>query len=159
VYPPNRLTEHVVLPHCCCASVVQRSNLHHCVEDDTNLWSSTLLYLLKLILWFFVSSDVIATNVQVADAALVGVSYSNQKDPTTYNQILLAGLAFQVASFVILLFILAAILYKARNSTKSIDRAFVLALLVAILAVYIRTCCRLAETAEGLMANLSAHEA
>jgi hypothetical protein len=100
----------------------------------------------KLILWFFISCDVIVTIVQVAGATLVGVSYSNQEDPMTYNHILLAGLAFQVASFAIFLSILAATLYKARNSTNSIDRAFVLALLVATSAVYLRTCFRLAET-------------
>ncbi|KAI4764834.1 RTA1 like protein [Aureobasidium sp. EXF-3400] len=112
----------------------------------------------KLIIWIFVICDVVSTIVQVAGAALVGVAYSDQKDPTTYNHILLAGLAFQVASFAIYLFILATTLYKARNSTKSIDRGFVLALLVATLAVYLRTCFRLAETAEGLMAMLSTHE-
>jgi hypothetical protein len=112
----------------------------------------------KLILWVFVACDVIATIVQVAGAALVGVAYSDQKDPTTYNHILLAGLAFQVASFAVYLLILTATLYKARTSPKSIDRAFILALLVATLAVYLRTCFRLAETAEGLMENLSTHE-
>jgi len=112
----------------------------------------------KLILWVFVASDIVATIVQVTGASLVGVAYSKQKDPTAYNHILLAGLAFQVFSFAIFLIVLAATLYKARRSPNSIDRIFVLALVVATLAVYLRTCFRLSETAQGLMSTLSTHE-
>lgn len=111
-----------------------------------------------LILWIFVVCDVIATMIQVAGAALIGVAYSNQKDPTTPNNILLAGLAFQVFSFAVFLLILAATLFKARNSAATVGRTFIVALVVATLAVYLRTCFRLAETAEGLMRTLSTHE-
>ncbi|KAK6440782.1 hypothetical protein LTR95_002981 [Oleoguttula sp. CCFEE 5521] len=112
----------------------------------------------KLILWIFIVCDVVATIVQVAGAALVGSAYSNRKDPTKFNHILLAGLAFQVFSFAVFLAVLAWTLVKARKSPNKISRSFVVALVVATLAVYLRTCFRLAETAEGLMKVLSTHE-
>jgi hypothetical protein len=112
----------------------------------------------KLVLWVFIVCDVVATIVQIAGAALVGVAYSNQEDPTTPNNILLTGLAFQVFSFAIFLVVLFWTLIKARKSPASISRSFVIALVVATLAVYLRTCFRLAETAEGLLATLSTHE-
>ena len=113
----------------------------------------------KVVLGVFITCDVVATIVQIAGAALVGVAYSNQKDPRTYNHILLAGLAFQVFSFAVFLVVLAWTLAKARRSPASVDKGFIAALVVATLAVYLRTCFRLAETAEGLMQNLSTHEA
>lgn len=112
----------------------------------------------KLILWIFIVCDVAATIIQIAGAALVGVAYSNQEDPTTPNNILLAGLAFQVFSFAVFLVVLFWTLVKARKSPTTISRSFVAALVVATLAVYLRTCFRLAETAEGLLQNLSTHE-
>ncbi|PPJ56726.1 hypothetical protein CBER1_08664 [Cercospora berteroae] len=112
----------------------------------------------KAVLGIFITCDVVATIVQVAGAALVGVAYSNQRDPTTPNNILLAGLAFQVFSFAVFLVILAWTLVKARKSPERIDIGFVVGLVIATLAVYLRTVFRLAETAEGLMATLSTHE-
>lgn len=112
----------------------------------------------KLILWIFIVCDVVATIVQIAGAALIGVAYSNRKDPTTPNNILLAGLSFQVFSFAIFLIVLFWTLIKARKSSATISRSFIVALVIAALAVYLRTCFRLAETAEGLMESLSTHE-
>jgi hypothetical protein len=112
----------------------------------------------KAVLGIFITCDVVATIVQIAGAALVGVAYSNQKNPTTPNNILLAGLAFQVFSFAVFLIILTWVLVKARRSPVTVNRGFTVALIVATLAVYLRTCFRLAETAEGLMQTLSTHE-
>jgi hypothetical protein len=39
--------------------------------------------------------------IQIVGAALTGVAESNRKDPTTPNNILLAGLAFQAFSFLL----------------------------------------------------------
>ncbi|KAF2213965.1 hypothetical protein CERZMDRAFT_95991 [Cercospora zeae-maydis SCOH1-5] len=112
----------------------------------------------KAVLGIFITCDVVATIVQVAGAALVGVAYSNQKDPTTPNNILLAGLAFQVFSFAVFLIILTWTLVKARKSSENINKGFVVGVTIATLAVYLRTIFRLAETAEGLMESLSTHE-
>ena len=113
----------------------------------------------KAVLWVFITCDVAATVVQVAGAALVGVAYSNYKNPTTPNNILLAGLAFQVFSFAVFLLVLSMVLWKARQSPVTVKRSFLIALIVATLAIYLRTCFRLAETAQGLNQFLSTHEA
>jgi uncharacterized membrane protein len=112
----------------------------------------------KAILGIFITCDVVATIIQVAGAALVGVAYSNRKNPNIPNNILLAGLVFQVFSFAVFLFILIWTLRRAQKSPVSINSGFLIALIVATLAVYLRTCFRLAETAEGLMQSLSTHE-
>jgi len=113
----------------------------------------------KLVLWIFISCDVGATILQVTGAALVGSSYPKNRDPTPYNNILLAGLAIQVFSFALFLAILAYIFWKARSSPVKVHKNFLGAFVIATLAVYLRTCFRLAETAEGLMQTLSTHEA
>ena len=113
----------------------------------------------KVVLGVFITCDVVATIVQIAGAALIGVAYSNGEDPTTPNNILLAGLAFQVFSFAVFLVVLSWTLWKARKSPVKVNRGFLAALIIATLAVYLRTCFRLAETAEGLMQFLSTHEA
>ena len=112
----------------------------------------------KVVLGVFLTCDIVATIVQIAGAALVGVAYSNRDDPTTPNNVLLAGLAFQVFSFAVFLIVLAWTLGKARQSSVRVNHTFLVALIVATLAVYLRTCFRLAETAEGLMQDLSTHE-
>jgi hypothetical protein len=112
----------------------------------------------KVILWTFVACDVIATVIQITGAALVGTAYSNGKDPNTPNNILLAGLAFQVFSFAIFIICLVWFLAKSHRATTRAFKVFAAAIFVATLAVYLRTCIRLAETAEGLLKFLSTHE-
>lgn len=99
-----------------------------------------------------------ATIVQVAGAALIGSAYSNGKDPTTPNHILLAGLAFQVFSFFLFILVFVAFIYRSWKVTTRQFKTFAAATGVATLAVYLRTIFRLAETAEGLMRKLSTHE-
>ncbi|KAI5265633.1 RTA1 like protein [Aureobasidium subglaciale] len=113
----------------------------------------------KLVLWGFVGCDILATALQVAGAALVGTAYSGGNgNPSTYNNILLAGLAFQVFSFALFLIVFAWILVKAKASPQKVGVGFLASVGVAALAVYLRTCFRLAETAEGLLQKLSSHE-
>jgi hypothetical protein len=112
----------------------------------------------KLILWVFIVCDVIATVVQITGAGLVGSAYSNGKDPNVPNNILLAGLAFQVASFALFIGCFIAFVSKAWSALSRDLRVFAAATFVATLMVYLRTCIRLAETAEGLLKYLSTHE-
>lgn len=112
----------------------------------------------KLLLWIFIVCDVVATVVQITGAALVGRAYSDQKDPTTANNILLAGLAFQVFSFAVFVLCFILFTFKARRALGKDLKVFSIAILVASLAVYLRTIFRLAETAEGLLEYLSTHE-
>lgn len=127
----------------------------------------------KTILWIFIVCDVVATVVQVAGAALIGVAESNRRDPTTANNILLAGLAFQVFAFFIFLALMSVFLFRARrhigsprsirdkresNEQNVIPATFLVAFLIATIMIYLRTCFRLAETAQGLGGSLSTNE-
>lgn len=113
----------------------------------------------KVILWVFIVCDAVATVIQITGAALVGSAYSNGKDPNVPNNILLAGLAFQVFSFALFIICFVWFVAKARRVLGRDLIIFSVATFVATLAVYLRTCIRLAETAEGLLKFLSTHEA
>ncbi|KAK4556254.1 hypothetical protein LTR86_006398 [Recurvomyces mirabilis] len=113
----------------------------------------------KVILGVFITFDAVATIIQIAGAALVGVAYSNEKDPTTPSNILLAGLSIQLASFAIFLVVLGWTLIRARRSSADVSPVFLTTLILATLAIFLRTCFRVAEGAEGLMSALSVHEA
>ena len=112
----------------------------------------------KAVLIIFILCDVIATVVQVAGSAGIGAAESKRKDPTTAKNILLAGLAFQVFTFLVFLILLVLFLYRARKVSTTAMMPFSVALLVVTLLIYLRTCFRLAETAEGLGGHLSTHE-
>ena len=113
----------------------------------------------KVILSIFIACDVVATVIQITGAGLVGSAYSNGKDPNTPNHILLAGLAFQVFSFAVFIVLFTIFVSKAWKILSRGLKLFSAATFVATLAVYVRTCIRLAETAEGLLKFLSTHEA
>ena len=89
---------------------------------------------------------------------MIGVAYSNGKSPTTPNNILLVGLAFQVFSFALFIIVFLAFLLKSRRATTPSFKQFAGATLVATLAVYLRTVFRLAETAQGLGKDLGSKE-
>ena len=116
----------------------------------------------KLILAFFITSDVIATIAQVAGAALIGVAESNNKSPDTGNNILLAGLSYQVFTFLLFLILLFVFLFKARKAATSTGAGGLMqfsgAIVASSLLVYLRTIFRLAETAEGVGGYASTHE-
>lgn len=113
----------------------------------------------KAILWFFVTSDVIATITQVAGAALIGVRKSDHEDATTANHILLAGLAYQVFSMSIFVALAGTFLFRARRGIQASELTiFTVVFIAATVLVYLRTIFRLAETAEGLEGKLQTHE-
>ncbi|KAL9129976.1 MAG: hypothetical protein Q9217_001734 [Psora testacea] len=129
----------------------------------------------KTIIGVFVASDVVATIVQIAGAALIGVAESDGKSPDTANNILLGGLAFQVFSFLLFLVLLGLFLGKARKVITSANvaetspifqqgklggmKAFISAFVTASMLVYLRTIFRLAETCQGVGGYASSHEA
>jgi hypothetical protein len=113
----------------------------------------------KLLLWVFITSDVVCTIMQVAGAALIGSAQSNNKDPNTGNHILTTGLSSQVFVFAIFLILTACFFLKPRARIWEHGRkGFLAAFGVATLLVYLRTCFRLAETAEGVMGKLFSSE-
>ena len=113
----------------------------------------------KVILWGFITADVLTTIMQIAGAAIVGSSESNSKNPNTGNNILLAGLAMQTFSFTF--FLLVLMLFRI-SLGKDVDArskdVFILAVAGASLLVYLRTVFRLAETAQGLFGGVSTNE-
>ncbi|KAF4967353.1 hypothetical protein FSARC_5076 [Fusarium sarcochroum] len=115
----------------------------------------------KFILWFFITSDVIATVIQITGAALIGVRQSNRDDPTDANNILLGGLAYQVFSLGVFVILTASFLFRGRREISSRGKKlglFCVALAVATIMIYLRTCFRLAETDQGLSGHLSSNE-
>ncbi|KAK7421323.1 hypothetical protein QQX98_002217 [Neonectria punicea] len=115
----------------------------------------------RAILWFFITSDVIATVVQITGAALIGVRQSDRKDPTDANNILLGGLAYQVFSLGVFVILAGSFIFRARREIKSNTKnlaGFIVAFAVATVLVYLRTCFRLAETSEGLGGHLGSNE-
>lgn len=140
----------------------------------------------KVILGIFITCDVVATVVQVTGAALVGVAESSRKDPRPANHVLLGGLAFQVFTFLVFIVLTHIFLFRARKyiSCNTVARIktlraeamnsdaedainetigaigwdFLWAFNIATVAIYLRTCFRLAETAQGLQEFLMTHE-
>lgn len=119
----------------------------------------------KLILWVFIGADVIATVLQILGAALIGVGQSDRDyaKADRANNILLGGLAFQTAAFFIffsLLITFTISIYRDPNFGPTLGgkRWFFVALWIASALVAIRTCFRLAETAEGIYGELVNNE-
>ena len=113
----------------------------------------------NIILWIFITSDIIATITQITGAALIGVRQKNRQDPTTANNILLGGLAYQVFAIGIFIILTAIFIWRARHKVRKNGlTVFVAAFSAATLLIYLRTCFRLAETAEGLGGDLSTKE-
>ncbi|TDZ19487.1 Sphingoid long-chain base transporter RSB1 [Colletotrichum orbiculare MAFF 240422] len=113
----------------------------------------------NFVLGFFVASDVVATITQISGAALIGVRQSRREDPAAANNILLGGLAYQVFSIGCFVAATGWFLFRARRRVREHGlTAFVAAFAAATLLVYLRTCFRLAETAEGLGGHLYSNE-
>ncbi|KAK4187948.1 RTA1 like protein-domain-containing protein [Podospora australis] len=113
----------------------------------------------KIILWIFITSDVIATVTQIAGAALIGVKQKRREDPTSANNILLGGLAYQVFAIGIFIILSAVFIWRARAQIRHAGLTlFIAAFSTATLLIYLRTVFRLAETAEGLGGTLSTRE-
>lgn len=113
----------------------------------------------KVILWFFITSDVIATIAQVCGAALIGKRESDRKDPTDANNILLGGLAYQVFAMGVFVIISGIFLSRARHGIRQRRLTlFSIAFAISTVLVFLRTAVRLAETTQGLYGELQTHE-
>ncbi len=113
----------------------------------------------KLILWIFITADIITTVIQVTGAALIGSQNAKMQDPTTAHNILIAGLALQSFTFVIFLCLYAWFTYSiAKIGLVGKKLPFLVALAVSSLLVFVRTLLRLAETSQGIFGNLRSHE-
>jgi hypothetical protein len=109
----------------------------------------------KFILLTFISVDVVTTAMQVTGAGIIGGATSKQKDPTTGNNVLLAGLAIQTAAFAVFLVLLIVVTFAICKSMKT---PFLAVLPIASVLVFVRTIFRLVETSQGVFGYLSTHE-
>lgn len=113
----------------------------------------------KAVLWFFITSDIVATILQVAGAALIGKAESDRKDPSTANNILLGGLAYQVFSIGVFILLTGSFVVRARRRIREARLVlFVVIFAISTILIYLRTSFRLAETASGLFSELQTHE-
>ena len=113
----------------------------------------------RAIVALFVSCDVVATVVQITGSALIGVAESHRRNPDTADHILVAGLAAQLFSFLVFLVLFGVFVRKARTVLVDRVRLFVIALALASMCVFLRTCFRLSEAAEGVFSFANTHEA
>jgi hypothetical protein len=133
-------------------------------SEGTDISSRSRFLSRKFILWIFISIDVVTTLMQVTGAGLIGGSTSKQKDSTTGNNILLAGLAIQTAAFAIFLVLLTVVTFVICGNRRLIEKMrrakspFLAILPIASVLVFVRTIFRLVETSQGVFGYLSTHE-
>lgn len=131
-------------------------------DQGLDLSSKSVLLRKNVVLWTFITIDVLSTIMQVTGAGMIGGATSKGKDPTTANNILLSGLAIQTAAFFVflgLLGIVIAAIYRDRGMVQKAKKSpFVGVLAIASVLIFIRTIFRLAETAQGVFGHLSSHE-
>ena len=129
----------------------------------------------RIVFAFFLTCDVVTIVVQITGASLIGSREHNHRNSSSANNILIAGLAIQTATFGVFLVILLACVYRVRNWGSGFcqrgDYAEEVAerlpwlncwlgtLLMAAVLVQIRTIFRLVESAQGVFGYLSSHEA
>ncbi|GAA6054591.1 hypothetical protein JCM3770_000067 [Rhodotorula araucariae] len=130
--------------------------------------STLLRFNPKILIIVMIVSDTVTTIIQIAGAALIGVAessrFSNGSAKITSDQandILLAGLALQTASFLAFLVLLAMCIWRsARTFTAAhLPKQFSILLFLSSLLVFLRTTFRLAETAQGVFGPASTSEA
>lgn len=139
----------------------------------------------RWILATFVTLDVLTTVMQIAGAAGIGASESHRKDPTSFNNILIAGLAIQTFSILAFIGVLSVYIHSVRRGRHSSSSSHsileedgprrtgpfafgqkdkvastgqLLALLGATLLVFARTVFRLGEAADGVLGPASSNE-
>ncbi|KAH7393265.1 RTA1 like protein-domain-containing protein [Cadophora sp. MPI-SDFR-AT-0126] len=131
-------------------------------DEGLDLSTKTLLLRKKIVLWAFITIDVFCTILQITGAGLIGGATSKGKDPSTANNILLAGLAIQTAAYFVYLSLLVVVItaiYRVhRTAQKAGNNPFLGVLALASTLIFIRTIFRLAETSQGVFGHLSSHE-
>lgn len=95
---------------------------------------------------------------------MIGTYESANKDPTVPNNILLAGLAIQLASFAVFLVILAFCIFRfsrlPSKDSAGLKKSIVLFAWLTVIGILVqlRTAFRLAETSQNVQGYLSTHE-
>ncbi|KAL5319621.1 hypothetical protein ACEPPN_012676 [Leptodophora sp. 'Broadleaf-Isolate-01'] len=132
-------------------------------DSGLDLGTRTVLLRRKVVLWTFITIDVLCTILQITGAGLIGGATSKGKDPSTANNVLLSGLAIQTAAYfvyLLLLTVVIAAIYRDHGMVQKAKKSpFLGVLALASLLIFIRTIFRLAETSQGVFGYLSSHEA
>ncbi|KAJ5995647.1 RTA1 domain protein, partial [Penicillium waksmanii] len=120
----------------------------------------------------FVTCDIIALILQAAGGAITAMADSDQQDLSDMGvNIMIAGLAFQVASLTLFIAMASEFALRVRKApeemrnafTASIRcgwkwRAFLFSLAAAVLTIFIRSCFRVAELKGGFDSDLANDE-
>ncbi|KAJ5741784.1 RTA1 like protein-domain-containing protein [Penicillium manginii] len=120
----------------------------------------------------FVTCDIIALILQAAGGAITSIADDDQKDLSdTGVNIMIAGLAFQVASLTLFMAMASEFALRVRKApeesrneyTASIRsgwkwKAFLLSLAAAVVTIYVRSCFRVAELKGGFDSDIANDE-
>ncbi|KAK0563553.1 hypothetical protein OC861_004739 [Tilletia horrida] len=126
----------------------------------------------RMLIAVFVIFDVLTIFAQVVGAAFIGASESQSGrgkvpfiSPDNANNIVIAGLAVQAAAFLVFLLIFVFFfvrLYGKNSPITASERPnpkMFVTILVAGVLIYMRTLFRLAESAQGLISQISRNQA
>ncbi|KAK4054250.1 hypothetical protein OIV83_001276 [Microbotryomycetes sp. JL201] len=121
----------------------------------------------RILVAVFGALDFVTTVIQIIGASLIGVSEARRlrtgrAGPVSTeqaNDILISGLAIQLAAFFVFIGVTLLVTYRA-NMTRpaTLKRKFTSMLLLTSLLLFLRTCFRLAETAQGVFGAAATNE-
>ncbi|RPA97967.1 RTA1-domain-containing protein [Choiromyces venosus 120613-1] len=115
----------------------------------------------KAYTYIFVTCDFISLCLQGAGGGIASTLSQDNKDPANGNNIMLAGLGFQVFTLVLFICLCAEYAYRVKTSTQEFDathaklrasrkfRAFLIALSLSTILILIRSIYRVIEMAQG----------
>ncbi|KAK4054627.1 hypothetical protein OIO90_003439 [Microbotryomycetes sp. JL221] len=124
----------------------------------------------RILVYVFGAIDLVTTVIQITGASLVGVSESRRLrsggqqgvgsiSTSQANDILVAGLAIQTASFLAFLIILILVTYRSNMTRPAVLKRKLTGLMIATsFLVFLRTTFRLAETSQGVFGPAATNE-
>jgi len=120
----------------------------------------------KAYTYIFVTCDFISLSLQGAGGGIASTLSQDNKDPASGNNIMLAGLGFQVFTLVLFMLLCAEYAYRVKTTTQNFDtthaklrssrkfRAFLIALSLSTILILIRSIYRVVEMAQGWEGDL-----
>ncbi|CUS14690.1 unnamed protein product [Tuber aestivum] len=124
----------------------------------------------KAYTYIFVTCDFISLCLQGAGGGIASTLSQDEKDPAPGNNIMLAGLGFQVFTLVLFMLLCAEYAYRVKTSNQEFDvthaklrsskkfRAFLIALSLSTVLIFIRSIYRVIEMAQGWDGALTKNE-
>ncbi|GAA5864071.1 hypothetical protein JCM1840_000693 [Sporobolomyces johnsonii] len=120
----------------------------------------------RILVWTMVVFDLVCTIVQIVGATLTGVAEAAQNDGSLgisslqANDILLAGLSVQTASFVLFIALLILCIYRSATTYSAgyLPKRLSLLLFATSMLLLLRTTFRTAETTQGARGSANSSE-